>query len=144
MQKPLTALALTLGLGFGLALHRDASAQDDPPTPLQAAMHTLMDGMKSMKPMLEAPAEHQDAMVETLHGMEAAALAAIQLPPDLPLGFPEGGAFRWRIDYQRKMLSLADALFEFELAVYRGRAEEVQAAFAKCAEIKDGGHETFK
>lgn len=136
-----TAL-LVLGLGWGLTT---VTAQDDePPTALEAAMGTLQGGMKELRPLIGDPKTHEKALVAKLHEMQAAALSAVANPPAAPEGFREGGEFTWRIGYQRKVLELADALFECESGVFRGRAEEVKAAYDRANEIKKLGHDTWK
>lgn len=141
-QTFVPAVLLALGLGWGLAT---VAAQDDePPTPLEAAMGTLQGGMRKLRPLLEDPAANREVMVATLHEMQAAALSAVANPPAPPEGFPEGGVFTWRIGFQREILKLADSLFECENGVHRGRADEVQAAYDKANETKKLGHDRWK
>lgn len=138
-------LALSSALVLGLGITMSAPAQDEEaPTPLQEAMGTLMGGMRQLRPLVADPAANQATIVEVLHGMQAAVLSAIQNPPEPPQGFPEGGVFTWRINYQRKMLELADALFEAELGAHRGKADEIGAALGKANEIKKVGHDVWK
>jgi len=141
LRNWIPALALALGLGFGFGR---ATAQDPDTTPLQEAMGELQAGAKALRPLLEKPAEERQVMLETVHRMQAAALRAIQNPPGLPEGFPEEGGFVWTIGFQRKVLTLADALFELELGIHRGRASEVQAAYEKLGTIKGEGHDAYK
>ena len=135
------SLVLALGLGFGFGR---ATAQDPEASPLEEAMGELQAGAKALRPLLEAPAENRQAMLDAVHRMEAAALRAIQNPPGLPEGFPEEGGFVWTIGFQRKVLTLADALLELELGIHRGRPSEVKAAYEKAIAIKEEGHDSYQ
>jgi len=136
----LFAALFSLTVAAGWSAGRPRSVDEEHDTPLEAAMDELGSGQRKLRKLVTEPSMKEQCL-ETVAGMQAAALAAFQNAP-APL---EGAQpTSWRIEFQRTTLKLLDELLKLELAVFEDRTEDAQASFAALGEIKSAGHERFQ
>lgn len=112
--------------------------------PLHEAMEALQAGMKEMRKMLGKP-EQKAELLALVAKMEASALACVTLLPEpaAPLTDPVALA-TWRIDYQRRMVTVYDTLLQLELTVHKDDADGAKELYKKLGEQKQSGHDAFQ
>ena len=153
MHKPLKALLATCLLAAPAAvalrpdpappLEVDAQEPEQEPTALQRSMATLKGGQRALKKLIAEPAENRAALMETLGGMEGAALVALRERPPAMGERPEADAL-WLVGYKRKMATLLQTVLTLEDAVLRADADALAAAYAQLSEIKKAGHGEYR
>jgi len=110
--------------------------------PLAEAMGELKDNMRALRKTLGSPEKAEDGMAYAA-GMRKAALLAFPLCPDAPQGFSKAEQVKWRVDFQRKILSVCDGTLQLELALAEGRMEDAKTIYKSLSDIKKEGHETY-
>ena len=118
-----------------------SETQDDEPTPLQQAMGKMQGSQRAMRKMVGDPATNKAALLRACAMIQEGAHEGYSLAPKAPA---DADANEWRIGYQRSMLAVLDAALECELAVHKGDAEAVTAAYKKMGEHKKSGHDAYQ
>jgi len=136
-----TLLAGVLVGALALSATSFTSAQDDEPTPLQAAMGKLMGAQKSMRKSAGDPVANKDALLRSLGAIEEAVLTAYAHEPAAPEGEDEHA---WSVGYRRAMLEALDAALACELATHQGDADAFAEAYKALGATKKRGHDAYK
>ncbi len=116
-------------------------AQDE--TELQKAMQTLKAGQRKLKKLIVDPAANEEAMLEFLSSMEAAALLSLAEAPPQPEGMAGKEAALFRVGYKRQTAVLLEKIFALQDAALRVDAEALAAAYGELGDAKALGHETY-
>lgn len=136
-----TLLAGILIGALALSATSFTSAQDDGPTPLQAAMGKLMGAQKAMRRGASDPVANKDTLLRSIDAIEEAVLAAYAHEPAAPEG---EDAHAWSVGYRRAMLETLDAALACELATHQGDAEAFAKAYQALGATKKRGHDAYK
>lgn len=111
-------------------------------SPLVQAMERVDKGMKALRRSVADPAK-AEANAELARGMKEAALTALPLCPE-PFTPLEGVArVAWRIDFERRILAVADTLLQLELAFVESRLEDAKKLHEGLAKLKKDGHDLY-
>ena len=110
--------------------------------PLAEAMESLKDHMRAMRKSLGDPQRDAES-ISHAKGMMKNALEALKYVPEAPENLAGADVVQWRVDFQRKMLSVCDHLLQIELALAQGRHEDARLLYRAVADIKKEGHDTY-
>ncbi len=110
--------------------------------PLPEAMNGLKDHMRALRKSLSNP-ERKAESTEHAQAMMQYALEAMKYCPPAPEGFSPTEVVKWKVDFQRKLLSVCDHMLQIELALAEGRIQDAQNLYRAVADIKKEGHETY-
>lgn len=110
--------------------------------PLAEAMESLKDHMRAMRKSLGDPQRDEES-VGHAQGMMKNALEALKYVPEAPEGMGGVDRVQWRVDFQRKMLSVCDHLLQIELALAEGRREDARLLYRAVSDLKKEGHDTY-
>lgn len=110
--------------------------------PLHDIMESLKDHMRAIRRSLGAE-DGQAASMEHAEAIKDLALQAVPHCPAPAEGLSELEQLQWRVDYQRKMLAVADGMLQLQLAVASGDLEAAQNLYRSVGGIKKEGHDTY-
>lgn len=110
--------------------------------PLAEAMEQVKDNMRALRKTLGDPAKAAEGM-EYAKGMRIAILEGMPFCPDAPANLSELEQVKWRVDFQRKLLAVADDTLRLELALAEGNQEDAKAIYKSLGGIKKEGHDTY-
>ncbi|MHC4823689.1 MAG: hypothetical protein ACYTEP_06690 [Planctomycetota bacterium] len=156
MTRPATTLAMcTLGfllLPFTLGAAQPLLSLQEPDHgheeehedegPLAEAMESIKDNMRALRKSLGDPARDGES-VHHAQGMMKSALEALKYVPEAPEHMSGADVVQWRVDFQRKMLSVCDHLLQVELALAQGRHEDAKMLYRAIGDLKKEGHDTY-
>lgn len=110
--------------------------------PLEEAMEAVKDNMRALRKTLGDPAKAAEGM-KYAEGMRNAILEALPYCPEAPEGLSKLEQVKWRVDYQRKLLAVADGTLRLELALAEGNHADAKEIYKALGGIKKEGHDTY-
>ncbi|MDA0667805.1 MAG: cytochrome b562 [Planctomycetota bacterium] len=110
--------------------------------PLAEAMEQIKDNMRALRKTLSDPEKAAEGM-KYAEGMRNSALEAMPYCPEAPAGLSELEQVKWRVDFQRKLLAVADGTLRLELALAEGKQEDAKEIYKTLGGIKKEGHDTY-
>jgi len=110
--------------------------------PLEEAMGQMKDNMRALRKTLGDPEKAADGM-KYAEGMRSSALEAMPYCPEAPAGLSKLEQVKWRVDFQRKLLAVADGTLRLELALAEGNQEDAKEIYKALGGIKKEGHNTY-
>ena len=141
---PLLLSALTAVAAHPLRTAPSQDAHEEEETVLHGAMETLNHGQRGLRKLLREPADNRAAILDTLTGMERAAVTALgELPPRLE-GISEAELPLWHVGYKRTMTTLLQQVLAMEQAALENDGDALNAAYAELGRIKTAGHEEYR
>ncbi len=148
---PLT-LAVTLfgGSFVSSTSTQDGAAQEQPViedvveevTVLHENMEVLGKGMKSMRKMMRKPEMKADALALCGKMQHAAAISFMNAPEKVE-GLEGTELLAYQADFKKRMLTVAGALVDLELALEKGDADAAKAVYRSLGAAKKEGHDIY-
>lgn len=110
--------------------------------PLAEAMEDVKDNMRALRKTLGDPAKAAEGM-KYAEGLRTAILEGMPYCPDAPAGMSELEQIKWRVDFQRKLLAVADGTLRLELALAEGNQDDAKEIYKSLGNVKKEGHDTY-
>jgi len=110
--------------------------------PLHDIMEELKDHMRAMRRSIGAEDGRMDT-IEHAEAIKGLALKAVPHCPPAAEGLSEAEQMQWRVDYERKMLAVADGMLQLQLAMTNGDIPAAQELYRSVGDIKKEGHDTY-
>ena len=139
LPRGASALLLSMLLALPLSVH----AQDDgPKTPLAKEMQGISKDFRSLRKVINDPAQ-KDAAVQIVKDMESHATKARDLQPSKAKTVPAADKDQFVSDYQKSMDGLIGDLQKLEQAVSAGNTADATSLLDKLQSDKRDGHHKF-
>ena len=123
--------------------HRQEDGDDDHEEgPLHDIMKNLKHEMRSLRHSLGSE-DTKAAALEHAEAIKGLTLKALPHCPPAPEGFSEAEQLKWRVDFERKMLAVADTMLQLELSMADGDLQAAQDLYRTAGGIKKEGHDTY-
>ena len=109
---------------------------------LEEAMDTLQSGARGLRRALKDAASNESSL-ETIAGMQAAALVAFGHVPEPETALDADALAGWDAGYKRRLLAVATTLVDMEEQVRKGDNTAAQETWKKLMDLKKAGHEIY-
>jgi hypothetical protein len=147
LKTALLLVALALSLPLARASQQGGAgappAQEEPGTPLHAAMEALEQHLGHLRRALREDATDVELALASVAAMEEATLRAKQLVPPLVAAAPEAERAGLLCDYRKMQVELLAAELKLEAALLEGDLVSARALFKEVRAFEDTGHERF-
>ena len=149
MTKSLALFPLLL-LSFGFVSvatqpsSEESASHAQEKTELQKAMQTFKAAQRSLKKLIGDPAANEEALLETLRGMEASAMAALAETPTQPEGLAGKELALFHVGFKLQVAKLLEQILAMQGATLRGDSDALKSGYDELGKVKMHGHETYR
>jgi hypothetical protein len=138
-------LIAAMGMAVAIVAAPSRATADDAAqaSPLHKQMEILQDAVKQLRRQVKDPARNPQSLELVVQMQTSVILAKTYVPP-LAQTLPEEKRPEFLMGYRKKMIELADALLELELALLDGKNAQAEELLKKSLELRFKGHQQFK
>lgn len=119
-----------------------AAEEKKPKTDLAKQMEVIDDGMKKLRRSLRKP-DQNEASLDTIAKIEAAAVACKSMTPSLATTMPSDQQAPFVADFRKRMVALLESMCNMESAVLDGDNAKAQDIYKQMKQEEEDGHDKF-
>lgn len=142
MKRSVTVFLLT-GLVFCSAAFVGRQAQDED-TPMTTHMKAINTGLRTLRAQMKDLEKRGGEANANILALQAEALAAKGYDPAMLKDLPEAEQAAFRVAFRKRMHTMLNTMFELEIALLEGRADDAKAAAKALLKDKSPAHKKFK
>lgn len=135
--------ATALFVAMALAPSPVAAEEAAEASPLHKQMEILQEAVKQLRRQVKDPARNPQSLELVVQMQTSVILAKTYVPP-LAQTLAEEKRPEFLMGYRKKMIELADALLELELALLDGKNAQAEELLKKSLELRFKGHQQYK
>ncbi|MFT7516466.1 MAG: soluble cytochrome b562 [Myxococcota bacterium] len=135
-------LSILLLAGFTTISFSQDPGSESSDSQLEEIMEELKDNMRAARKLLSNADDHAQCIVH-IQAMQQGAIDALPYCPDFKGESSGIEEIKFKLNFKRRMLHLADTLLQLELALHQGDAEMAQEIYQKLKPLKNDSHEIY-